>query len=137
MKRSHTGLIAAAAIVGTLVTTLAWAHHGGRHFHHHNHARVGVYVGAPLLWSPWWYAPYPYYPQTVVVRPAAPVVYVEQADAAAAPSGAAMLAPAPQAEAPQQFWHYCADSKTYYPYVSTCASPWQRVIPHTPPPPPG
>jgi len=128
MNKLHAGLLAAAAVAGTLVTTLAWAHHGGRHHHHHRHARVGVYVGAPLLWSPFWHPyPYSYPPATIVVRPAAPVVYVEQADAALA------AAPAPQAQ--QQYWHYCADTKTYYPYVNTCASPWQRVIPHPPPPP--
>ena len=125
MNKLYAGLLAAATIAGTLITTQAWAQRSGRY--HHHHARVGVYIGAPLFWSPFWY-PYPYYypPATVVVRPAAPVVYIEQADAAQP------AAPAPQMQ--QQYWHYCTDSKTYYPYVNTCASPWQRVIPYPPPP---
>ena len=31
------------------------------------------------------------------------------------------------------YWYYCADSKSYYPYVRGCASRWERVSP-TPPP---
>jgi hypothetical protein len=27
------------------------------------------------------------------------------------------------------YWYYCPDSQTYYPYVSTCASPWVKVLP--------
>jgi len=130
MNKLRTGLLAAVCIVGTLASTLTWAQHRGRYNHsHHHHSRVGVYVGAPLFWSPFWYPyPYPYYYpySTVVMQPAGPVVYVEKADATLSATSA------PQA--PQQYWHYCADSQTYYPYVNTCASPWQRVIPHAPPP---
>jgi len=133
MNKLYIRLLVAASVAGALTSTLTWAQQrgGGRHHHHHNHnhARVGVYVGAPLFWSPFWYPyPYPYYYpySTVVVQPAGPVVYVEKADATQS------AAPAPQAQ--QQYWHYCPDSSTYYPYVNTCASPWQRVIPHPPPP---
>jgi len=129
MKKIFAGLLAATAIAATLASTYAWAH-GGRH-HHHRHARVGVFIGGPVFASPWWWhTPYPYYPPATVVVRQAPVVYIEQADAAAPVAPAA----APQAQAPQQYWYYCPDSKTYHPYVNTCASPWQRVIPHPPPP---
>ena len=128
MKKIFAGLLAASAIAGALVSTYSWAH-GGRPIH--RHARVGVYVGAPLVVSPWWwYPPYPYYPPSTVVVRQAPVTYIEQADAVAP----AAPAPAPQAQSQQQYWYYCPDSKTYYPYVNTCASSWQRVIPYPPPP---
>ena len=27
------------------------------------------------------------------------------------------------------YWYYCPDSQTYYPYVQTCPSPWVKVLP--------
>jgi len=88
---------------------LAW-HHGGRvHF--------GVVIGAPFY--PWYYPPYYYYPP-VVVAPAPPPTYIEQAQ------------PAP-AQQSQGFWYYCAESKTYYPYVKECPGGWQRVTPQPAP----
>ena len=97
----------------------------------HGRARVGVFIGAPILFSPWYYyPPYPYYyhpayyyPPTVVV-PASPPVYVEQSP------------PAPAA-APQRadpYWYYCPEARAYYPYVRQCAGGWQRVVPQPPPP---
>jgi hypothetical protein len=96
---------------------------------YHPRARVGVYFGAPFYASPWWGYPdpffYPYYPYGPYYGlPPVPVyeeppVYIEQA--------------APPAPQPPQYWYYCEDSKTYYPYVQTCATPWVRVIPHAPP----
>jgi hypothetical protein len=89
--------------------------------------RVGVVIGAPIVASPWWYHPYPYpypyyfdpyYDLPAVYVQEQPSVYIEQP------------APAPT----PQYWYYCEASKTYYPYVQTCATPWQRVIPHAPPP---
>ena len=105
-------LIAALAAAGALASgsALAW-HHGGR-------AHVGVFIGGPV----WWGYPYPYYayPPTVVVREAPPTQYIEQS--------------APDASAQQQgYWYYCADSKTYYPYVKDCPGGWQKVVPQTQP----
>ena len=93
---------------------LAW-HHGGRvHF--------GVVIGAPFY--PWYYPPYPPYPPYPYyyppVAPAAPPTYIEQ--------GAAQAAPAQQG-----VWYYCAESKTYYPYVKECPGGWQRVTPQPAP----
>jgi hypothetical protein len=93
-------------------------------------ARVGVFVGAPIIASPWWYHPYPYYygyapyyyPPTVYVQEQ-PTVYVEQQAPVPPPLSA------PQAQ-PEPYWYYCQDSKTYYPYVQKCATPWQRVMPY-------
>ena len=109
--------------------------------------RVGVYIGAPLHYSPWYYSspysspyyspyynpyynPY-YYPPTPVVVQQQPTVYIEQSPPVAgvpAPSGTS----GPQAQAQQPYWYYCQDTQTYYPHAQSCASPWQRVIPHAP-----
>ena len=90
-----------------------------------------VVIGAPLIASPWWYGPYPYaYPHYYGYGPydyppvpyvyEQPMVYLERTPPPAA------------APAPEPYWYYCQDSKTYYPHVQTCATPWQRVIPHAP-----
>jgi hypothetical protein len=104
--------------------------------HGHFRGRVGVFIGAPIVASPWAYPyygyGYPYYGPAyyppVVEQPS---VYVEQAPSAVAPA-APPPASAPQAQAQQQYWYFCQDTKTYYPHVQTCASPWQRVMPHAP-----
>ena len=82
--------------------------------------RFGIGIGVPL-YPPAWYYPPPayYYPQPMVVQ-SQPPVYLERAPAQAAPAPA------------DQYWYYCADTQTYYPYVKQCASPWQRVSPQPP-----
>jgi hypothetical protein len=131
-------------------------HAGGGHRHGgHSHARVGVYIGAPLVFGSWWvgsrpYYPYAYYPSyyysppPVVVRERVVVrepleYYDEQGNPVSAHPQVAQ-APAqhqpsaqPQPGAPAPTWYFCADSQKYYPYVQTCASPWQRVVPQSPP----
>jgi hypothetical protein len=113
MTRWHTAILVvlAAALCAAL---LLWS---GR-----AHARVGLrlYLDVPL-WAPWYYAPpppyyYPYYPPYYYppAAPAPPAAYVEQ--------------PPP----PPPVWYYCAESKTYYPYVRDCPGGWQRV-PAAPP----
>jgi hypothetical protein len=91
-------------------------------------------VVASALLSPWYYRPYyyypaypayyPVYPATVEYAPAAPTVYYQQP--------AAPAAVAPSTGDSGNWWYYCADSKTYYPYVNSCASEWQRVPPSAP-----
>jgi hypothetical protein len=112
MKRA---LLVLALIAGGIASLPAWAHHWGR-------ARVhlGVVIGAPLFWHPWYYgSPYYYdYGPPVVVRQEPPV-YIEKAPAETQPDAT-------------QYWYYCPDSKTYYPYVKQCASPWQKQVPHAP-----
>jgi hypothetical protein len=124
MKTLTTALLAAALIAGGVASEYAWAH--GKFRHHHSRARIGVFIGAPVVFSPWYYhyprpfyyRPY-YYPAPLVV-PSAPPVYIER--------GSAEPAPAPE----QAYWYYCPDSKSYYPYVDRCAVPWQRVAPRPP-----
>ena len=134
MKNLVSTTLAALLAAGGLMMVSADAGANGRH-HHYRGARVGVYFGAPLVVSPWYhpspyyygYGPYPYYPPVTVREE--PTVFIEQN----APDNTAPAAPTPQAQAPQQqYWYYCQDSKTYYPHAQTCASPWQRVIPHAP-----
>jgi hypothetical protein len=74
--------------------------------------RFGFAFGFPV-YPPAWYYPPPayYYPPPVV---AAPPVYVERTEAASPPPA-------------EPYWYYCPDSRTYYPYVKDCRSPWQRV----------
>ena len=136
----NTLLKATAATVlilcGTVASTSAMAQHHG-----HGGVRFGISVGVPLYGpsyypSPYYANPYFYpapvytYPAPVYAYPApaytypAPVVgsysrptYVEQNPAPAAPAPA-------QAQAD---WYYCGASKAYYPYVSECATGWQRV----------
>ena len=92
-------------------------------------AGVGVFIGAPIIASPWWYNTDPYYGYGPYYSPVQgqqqPTVYVEQQ----APMDGAQ--PTPQAQA-QQYWYYCQDSNTYFPYVQSCATPWQPVVPHAP-----
>lgn len=117
MKALKVTLLTAVVLLGAAQAASAFAH-GGRPY---RHGRVGVYIGAPVLFAPFYYPPryYPYYPPVVVQRE--PTVYIEQ--------GAA----APQPQQSGAYWYYCPDSQTYYPYVEQCAVPWQRVVPRPPP----
>lgn len=150
------GKIRFPAIVAALLAVASLpADAGGRHGH--SHARVGVYIGAPVVIGGWWGAPRPYYypayypsyypyyytPAPVVVREVVrePLVYYDERGNPVPPSQPQSQAqnqgqnqaPGPQASAAAPIWFYCADSQTYYPYAQTCASPWQRVAPLPPP----
>lgn len=100
-----------------------------RPYRHGGHARVGIgfYFGVPYSYPyyayPYPYYPYPYYPP-VVVTPAQPPVYVEQAPSTNQ-----------QATPDNYYWYYCEKSDGYYPYIKECPSGWQKVSP-TPPPQP-
>lgn len=104
-------------------------YHGGD-FHGHDfhgyghHSFFSFSFGVPLIWRPYAYYPYSYYPYppTTVVVERQPEVYVQQPPPA----------PAPQT-APANYWYYCPDSRTYYPYVQTCPSNWLQVVPPTSP----
>jgi len=98
----------------------------GRH-HHHHRSHVGIWFGvpAPVFYPHYHYYPRYYYPPTVVVpAPAYPPVYIEQPQSAA---------PAPSLGS-TAYWYYCRDTQTYYPYVQQCATPWEQVVPQSPPP---
>ena len=141
MRKTILSIIAAATL---LTVCLPAAAHGGRGY---SNARVGVYIGAPIAIGGWWgprpyyYAPYPYYytPAPVVVREVVrePLVFYDERGNPVPPARPQTQAQAPaqnpQAGTPAPTWFYCADSQSYYPYVDSCASPWQRVAPLPPP----
>ncbi|MGI4847123.1 MAG: hypothetical protein ACRYGK_03160 [Janthinobacterium lividum] len=106
-------------------SAMAQRYHGG------GHARVGIYLGAPLFgasfgspfYDPfyvprYYYPPSYYYPAPVVMAPAAAPVYIEQSTAQASPQ-----------QMPSNSWYYCQDPQGYYPYVKNCAVNWQQVPP--------
>jgi len=141
-------LLSAAAAMLLVASTPAEAHGRG---HGHSRARVGVYIGAPVVFGAWgWHRPPPpyyyypssyYYPQPpVVVREIVrePLVYYDERGNALPPGHhrTQPSAPAqPQAGSDAPTWFFCADTQSYYPYVKDCASPWQRVVPQPPPAP--
>ncbi len=111
-----------AALAGVLASGPAAAH-GGYRSHHWSGPRI--FIGPSIGWwyypPPVRYYPYdPYYAPPVAVVPRSPPVYIERGDSAGA---------APQQ---QDYWHYCPESKTYYPYVKECPGGWERVVPRPP-----
>lgn len=75
--------------------------------HHHHGGRV--IVGSAIVIGT---AGFPYYVPPAYVPPAyvepPPVTYIEQ---------------------DEQVRYYCPDSRAYYPDVTTCPSPWLKVVP--------
>lgn len=117
-----TAALLVAAFVGLLVSSPADAH--GRRGHG-SHVHFGFAFGFP---PPFFYPAPVFYsvPQPVFVPPPQ---YIEQNPAASpAPSGA------PSQGGSGYNWYFCPDSQTYYPYVQTCASQWQQVVPGSAPP---
>jgi hypothetical protein len=69
----------------------------------------------------WYFFDAPIYPFPTFIPD---VVYLPDEDDFAPPPPLAVMAP----QAPSgNFYYYCPDSQTYYPYVSSCPSPWQPV----------
>ena len=142
------------ALVAALLATASIPVHAGGGHRGHSNARVGVYIGAPVVIGGWWGAPRPYYypayypayypsyfysPAPVVVREVVrePLVYYDERGNPMPPARPQNQAQAPaqppQTSAAAPTWFFCPDSQTYYPYAQTCASSWQRVAPHPPP----
>lgn len=67
----------------------------------------GVVIGGPI-----WVPPPVYYPPPVYIDRGPPPVYVEQQR--------------------QDYWYFCSESRSYYPYVQSCPSAWMRVVPNAP-----
>lgn len=97
-----------AGCIGALALAETADAHGPR-----GRVHLGVMIGGPLGWH-WPY--YPSYQERVIVERRGPTVYVEK-DAGGGERDA------------DQYWYFCPDSNTYYPYVNRCASPWHRVAP--------
>jgi hypothetical protein len=97
--------------------------HGGHHRHDHGYrSSFSIVLGAPLYWPSYYrsYRPYGWYGQSPVIVQQAPVTYVQR------------QAP-PASVATQEFWYYCPDTRSYYPYTQTCPSEWLQVVPQTAP----
>ena len=115
-------LLLAVTVVGVSFIA-ADADARGRHHHHHRHrSSVGIFFAAPAFYAPYYYYPRYYHPPAVYPAPVSPPVYIEQS-----------VAPAP-AQSSASYWYFCRDTQTYYPYVQQCATPWERVTPHSAPP---
>jgi len=92
------------------------------------YARPPVIYSAPrVLYSPHvvYAPPIVYSSAPIYVERPAPPIYVERNDQ---PPQAATQ---PGATG-DSYWYYCTDSSTFYPYVTQCASPWERVAPQPP-----
>ncbi len=110
-------------------SALADPWHGG----YHGRAHVGVGVVINPYWGPWYVEPgyYPgFYPRTIVIERQLEPVYVQQryVQQASSPVTESALPAAPA----ENYWHYCAESKNYYPYVKECPAGWQKVSPQPP-----
>lgn len=122
--KSFKAAILLLMLLGPMTATVARADHG--HFHGH----VGVFIAPwpvyyPYSYYPYGYYPYAAYPSVVVTQPAAPTVYIEQGNSAAAQDG--QQADNPTQGQPTTDWFYCRNPAGYYPYVRSCANGWQRV----------
>src|SRR6266511_6246669 len=108
MTRIKLALLLLAVFGGLLSATTAdarWRHR----------ARVGVFIGARIV-AYSYYAWPRYYPPVYYAPPlvASPPTYIEQT---------------PPAQG-SNYWYYCRESQAYYPYVQSCPSPWQPVMPN-------
>ena len=110
-------------------------HHDGFHhgFHHGFHGTF--FVGGvfnPFFWG-WPYYGYPYYGYPYYGYPyPPPYPYPGDGYAPAAAPVAAAGTPPPPPPSEQSSWYYCAPTKSFYPYVTSCSQPW-RQVPITPP----
>ena len=111
MKPSKPIVTLGAVLFGVLVSGSAFAHPRSHVFLGFNFGFPGYYYPAPYYYPA--YYPYPYYPPVVVQQ--SPPVYTERQD----------VAPANE----QGYWHYCAATRGYYPYVKECPGGWQKVAP--------
>jgi hypothetical protein len=147
MRAIKSLLVAALAAGGMAATanvqaaTHAGGFHGGGHFsggHFGGHRffsgpRVGVFIGAPLLFGPWyWGYPYDYYyPRTVVTDPAAYDPYYYPDGVMESPPPASTGAPPTQgapAQAPAQapaYMNFCESARAYFPKVTSCPEGWK------------
>jgi hypothetical protein len=141
--------LAAAGMVATAHVEAAGMSHGGGHASGGSHwsgghwggrgyfygPRVGFFIGAPLLFGPWyWGYPYDYYYPYYYPR----TVYTDGApDGYAAPYPEGEMQPAPTTQvapnapgAPAQapaYMNYCESSKAYFPKVTACPEGWKFV----------
>jgi hypothetical protein len=100
------------------------SHWGGRYWY----PGVGFYIGAPLLWSAWyWGGPYDYYyPRTIVydrVIERYPSSYPEGVMEPTTEVPRSAGAPAQE----PAYRNYCESAKAYYPKVTSCPEGWKFI----------
>lgn len=128
MKRVLCAAIAATALMLTAAQPAL-----ARPPHHHHGGPGPVFwglaglTGLAIATSALSHPAYAYPPYPAYAYPQYPVY--------AAPPAATVVVPAPAVQATpatQGYWYYCEDSKTYYPYVTSCPSGW-KAVPAVPP----
>lgn len=82
------------------------------HGRSHGGARLGLWIGAPIVLG----APYYYPSPPAYYRYGPPVREYEPAP----PPPVVVTPPAPT-------WYYCRESRAYYPYVQDCPGGWDSV----------
>ncbi len=117
----------AVVLLGLAMSVPAFSHGGGRYYggggyYGYPRVSVGIGFGWPGYWGypGYYYAPPAYYYPPVTVVPSSPPVYIERGDTRSGPVD------------PRDYWYFCPESNTYYPYVQQCAGGWQRVAPRPP-----
>ena len=108
-RGGHGSRSSAAHVAGTGTHFRSGFAHGP--FFHHRRVIVGstIFIGA--VGYPYYYSPAPVYAAPPAYADE-PVTYIEQSPAAGG-----------------QVLYYCPDSRAYYPNVTTCPSPWLKVVP--------
>ncbi len=105
--------------------------HRGAWHHEFHDGRFGWWYAVDGIW---YFYPQPIYPYPTFVPE---IVYFPEEEAPVyvdAPPEPAPPQPVPPqyGQPPAYYYYFCQDTQTYYPYVSSCASPWQPV-PAAPP----
>lgn len=92
--------------------------------------RVGFYIGAPILFGPWyWGYPYDYYyPRGVVVERVIERYPQSYPDGVmdSAPTTEVPRTPGAPSQAPA-YMNFCESAKAYYPKVTSCPEGWKFV----------
>ena len=104
-------------------------HWGGWRGGHWWGPRFGVFIGAPILWSSYYWG-YPYYYDWYYPR----AVYVERYPMSTPEDAATTEVPVGPG-APTQgpaYMNYCESAKAYYPKVTSCPEGW-KFLPARPP----
>jgi hypothetical protein len=92
--------------------------HSGRWHHEFRDGRDGWWYDVDGIW---YFYPEPIYPYPTFIPD---VVYIPEEEY---DPPVYVAAPPAQYDAPTNYYYFCPDSQTYYPYVTGCASPWQEV----------
>ena len=142
IKSLAVAALAAASLVASADSFAAGGHWTGASRGHWNGGghwggsrwygpRIGLYVGAPLLWgSYYWGYPYDYYyPRSVVVERV-----IERDGGDSYPEGRMESMPPPAemnpSTAPTQgpaYMNYCESSRAYFPKVTSCPEGWKFI----------